>query len=99
MKKPLQLFFGIASLASATLLAQPTLTSAGMNPVLGDIYTPKTTSYVAPGTAGANQTWNLSAMTGTTTTTYTAVTVASTPYASTFPSASISLKSSAGAYL
>lgn len=99
MKKSLQLFLGLTALASVTMLAQPTITATGCNPVVGDMFTTKTVNYVSPGSAGANQTWNLSAMTGTTTTSYTAVTVASTPYASTFSSASIAYKSStAGAY-
>ncbi|MGZ3863473.1 MAG: T9SS type A sorting domain-containing protein [Bacteroidia bacterium] len=99
MKKSLQLFLGITTLASASLLAQPTLTATGCNFAIGDVYTSKTASYVSPGSAGANQTWNLSAMTGTATTTYTGVAVSSTPYASTFSSASISMKSStAGTY-
>jgi hypothetical protein len=98
MKKSLQLFFGIATLASASLLAQPTLTSAGLTPVINDVITNKTVAYVSPGTAGANQTWNLSAMTGTATATSTVVTVASTPYAATFASSSVCIKGSSGSY-
>jgi len=85
-------------LTSVSLLAQPVLTATGINPVIGDQFSNKTVGYVSPGSAGAAQTWNLSTMTGTTTTTSTMVTVGSTPNGSSFPNANESGKSSSGTY-
>ncbi|MGZ3865980.1 MAG: T9SS type A sorting domain-containing protein [Bacteroidia bacterium] len=98
MKKSLQLFFGMAAFASVTMLAQPVLTATGINPVIGDIINQKTVGYVSPGNAGPNQTWNLSAMTGTAVVTSTVVSVGSTPNGSTFPNANVCLKGSSGSY-
>jgi hypothetical protein len=90
MKKSLHLFFGIALFASASLLAQPVLTATGCNPVAGNTQTLTNTNAISPGSAGANQTWNLGSLasTGTATTTYS--NSASTPYGTTFPSANLS---------
>jgi hypothetical protein len=97
MKKSLLLFFGIATFASASLLAQPILTAAACNPVSGNVENIVNSSALSPGSAGANQTWNLAAMSGTVTpTTYT--TPASTPYAAAFPSANLSTMAGANVY-
>lgn len=92
MIKNLQnLIIAAGLLNSALSIAQPTLTSANTSPILGDVYVVKSTNYVAPGSAGASQVWNLSGMAATSTTNYTAVTVASTPNGASFPSANIAV--------
>lgn len=93
MKKLLQKLVITSLVAFAfEAAAQPSLTHASNSPVVGDNFNLKTTNYVPPGSAGANQTWNLSAMSSTpATTNYTAVTVASTPSGSAFPSANVSV--------
>lgn len=78
--------FGLLPFAAA---AQPTLTASGINPVIGDVLTTHTTQYVSPGSAGANQTWNLSAMTSSGSSASTGVAPSSTPYSSSFPTASV----------
>lgn len=101
MKKLLQNLF-IISCATLSLdaIAQPTLTHASNSPVVGDKFDLKNTNYVSPGSAGASQTWNLSAMSTTAAVTnYTAVTVASTPSASSYPSANVSVMDGAGTYI
>lgn len=74
--------------APLALLAQPTLTATGINPVVGDQYTTQTAQYVNPGSPGANQTWNL-AMSSSGATNSTGVAPSSTPYASSFPTATV----------
>jgi hypothetical protein len=76
---------------SSVVLAQPTLTSSGLNPVSGETLAIKYANYVSPGNAGANQTWNLSSMTASSTSNYTAGSVSSTPYAANFSSANIQM--------
>jgi hypothetical protein len=95
MKKQLRFFFA-ATLASAGMLAQPTITATGINPVIGDHLSIVTSTVVpAPGSAGANQTWNLSTMTGTAATN-TIVASSSTTYSASFPNANVAT-STAGA--
>jgi hypothetical protein len=72
-------------------LAQPILTATGLNPVLNESYTMKASEYLSPGSAGANQTWNLNFTTGTSGGLSTFVTPSSTPNASSFPNANIAL--------
>lgn len=91
MKKFLLLLF--AGFNATIVFAQPILTASGTNPVIGDIVSTYEGSYVAPGNAGANQTWDLSSMTGTPAGTYTAVAVSSTPMGSSFPGSNICLVS------
>jgi len=98
MKKSLHLFIVVFLFAGAGIIAQPSLTSGALNPVLGDVFSQKTVAYVSPGNAGANQTWNLSTMTGTITTTSTMVTVGSTPNGSSFPNANEASNSGGGSY-
>src|SRR4051812_19848380 len=89
MKKSLLLFFVSSALFSANVLAQPTLTAAGINFVVGNAFTAITsTVQTNPGSSGANQTWNLSSITGQTST-YTIVTASSTSHAASFPSATM----------
>lgn len=89
MKKSLRLFFGASFLASAGVVAQPTLTAAGTNIVIGDQLIESNASYVSPGSAGANQTWNLSAMTTSSTATVNVVHPDSTANGASFPNANV----------
>ncbi|HXD91911.1 MAG TPA: T9SS type A sorting domain-containing protein [Bacteroidia bacterium] len=90
MKTPLQNLFLAASLFTACMgIAQPTLTAAGINPVVGDAFVDNNTDYVSPGAAGANQTWNLSTMTVSATNSYTAVNPSSTSNSTSFPGANV----------
>ena len=92
MKKiTLSLLFIIAVIGSNT--AQPTLTSAGINPVVGTVFTQNTATYANPGSAGASQTWNL-AITSSGSVVNTGVTAASTPYASNFTTATVAFNTS-----
>lgn len=79
-------------LSSVFVLAQPTLTSS-MGAVVGETYSGSIlvdTTGIMPGNAGANQTWNFANLTTTGTTSgSTIVLPSSTPYASTFPGATI----------
>ncbi|HVA98265.1 MAG TPA: hypothetical protein VNG53_05165, partial [Bacteroidia bacterium] len=99
MKTTLRNLFLSATLLSALAsAAQPTLTEANTSPIIGDIFSNNATNYIAPGSSGANQTWDLSSMTTTSTTTTNAVTPSSTTYGSSFPSSTIAF-SSTGAVL
>lgn len=65
-----------------------TITATGSTPLAGEVINFVTTTYFAPGSAGAGQTWNFSSLTGTPGTgTYSAA--SSTPYAASFPSANL----------
>jgi len=91
MKKHLQKLIAFAFISySVTAVAQPTLTGANMNPIIGETFAVKySSSSVAPGSAGANQTWNLTGLTASSNVTATAMSVASTPSGAAFPSANI----------
>lgn len=86
-----------SALAPIGLIAQPTLTASGINPVIGDVLTTHTAQYVAPGSAGANQTWNL-AFTSSGSASSTGVAPSSTPYSSSFPTASVAFGPTTWAY-
>lgn len=95
MKKSTLLFsLSLGSLGVIALSAQPTLTSSGMTPVVGNSMTLNNTAYVSPGTAGANQTWNLSSMSSTGSNVYTGVAPSSTPNGASFSAATVALGSS-----
>lgn len=81
------------TVAPIGLLAQPTLTATGINQVIGDQITSNNTQYVSPGSAGANQTWNLSSMSSSGSGTTTIVSPASTPNGSSFSNATIAMQS------
>lgn len=89
MKKNLLKTLSILFIGTSSI-AQQTLTSSGINPVLGDIFSLRMCPSLNPGNSGANQTWNFSSMTHTSTTNNTIVTVASTPNGSLFPNATVS---------
>jgi hypothetical protein len=99
MKK---IYLSILTIALAfTASAQLSLTKAFNEPVLGNINTKKgyDSTTVIPKNTGAGQTWNFSSLIANTVTaisTYT--TVASTPSASTFPSATIAEADGTGAF-
>ena len=72
-------------------LAQPTMTAANFNPVVGQTtilhnHTPTT---LAPGNSGANQTWNFASTPNLGTLNVAFMTPASTPYAASFPTANL----------
>ena len=99
MKKIYLSFFTVVLALSAN--AQLSLTKAANEPVIGDITTRHgyDTLAVLPKSTGANQVWDFSALTTNTVvevSTYT--TVASTPSASTFPSATLAEDDGQGAY-
>jgi hypothetical protein len=93
MKKTTLFVFGAALLQVAIVSAQPTLTASGITPVVGDNIIMNTANYVNPGSAGANQTWNLSGMTATGSATYTGVTPASTPNGASFSASTVAFGS------
>lgn len=74
MKK--NLLFVLAISMSIANTAQTTINGSDVNPSVGDSYTDNNTNYMSPGNAGANQTWDLSSLSssGTTTSTISAST-------------------------
>ncbi len=80
--------------------AQPTITATGVNPVIGESHNIQNCNYINPGNAGANQTWNLSAMVGTSLLSTSYVIPSSTPNGSSFPNSNIawSIPSSSVSY-
>ncbi len=102
-------FLSIAFCLSAiTVMAQPTLTAAGINPVSGEQFINVGSTYTSPGSAGANQTWNFAALTTNSTSTVSVLTASTTTYGASFPNANVATtgngtsfeyyKTSAGAY-
>lgn len=63
MKK--SLLFVFAAGFSMANFAQTTINGSDVNNYAGQTYTDNNTSYVSPGNAGANQTWDLSSLTST----------------------------------
>jgi hypothetical protein len=91
MKKTTLLFLLTGGLCG-TMVAQPVLTASGITPVVGDVYSTVSSAWANPGSAGANQTWNL-ALTNSGTSTSTGVTPASSPYAASFPQSTVAFNS------
>jgi len=91
MKKRLLFSIGLSFFVTAFSFAQPTLQAVDLNPVVGDHMTGNDCSYIDHGPAGANITWNLSAMTVNASLTTDAVTPASTGKSASFPNANIAL--------
>lgn len=79
------LFLGFASFAAA----QPTLTFAGNAPQPGGSYEWRFSQYVAPGSAGAGQTWDFSQLTTDSTALVTLVDPANTTFGALFPTATV----------
>ena len=97
MKKILLIVLPMCFFAAFDLLAQPTLTASGINPVLNDIINQVNGGYVSPGSSGASQTWDLSTMTTGAATPSAFIAASSTPNASSFPAANLAI-SSGGSY-
>ncbi len=74
-----------------------TITATGSNPVIGETFNYKTTSYFGPGTSGTGQTWNFSTISGASTTSN-VVSVSSTPNGSSFPNANVALTGAGSTY-
>lgn len=89
--KKLYICISVFSFAALTALAQPTLTAAGCLPVVGDAYTSKTFTATPnqQGSSGANQTWNFSALIEENTSSGVMVNPSTTPYYSSYPSATL----------
>ncbi len=83
-----------------TMFAQPTLTAASNNPVVGDVlfFHACDTTGVNMGTTGASVTWNFASLsqTGLDTTTY--VSCPTTPYCDSFPGSNIAATDQHGNY-
>ncbi len=90
-KNVLSLITGSLIVLNSLSNAQPIITAAGINFVVGDQLNVVNATYVNPGSQGANQTWDLSAMVSSFTTQNVGVTASSTPYASNFTGATIAL--------
>jgi len=85
----LTMFFVV--MFSSFAFAQPTLTDVNCGLLSGDKFTWNVTPTISPGSAGANQVWNFSTMTLSTSTSATIQPPASTPSAGLYPTANISL--------
>ena len=95
-KKLLNLITGSFALICSVSLAQPTLTATGINSVIGETFTLNGSAYVSPGNAGANQTWNLAAMSGSSAGLTTVVDPTSTVSGASFPNANVAWDNPAG---
>jgi hypothetical protein len=87
-----QLLFALFTFASAsTAVAQPTLTAATNNPVIGNLYIEHKadTAGKTPGPSGANVTWNFSTLTEVERDTTRFISCAATPMCDSFPGANI----------
>lgn len=90
MKKTLRNTFLLILLGSSIkLIAQPTLTAIGCNPVIGYTSTSVSNAGFSPGNAGANQTWNLANIGNTANTSSQYIAVGTTTYAALYPNANI----------
>ena len=90
MKKNIYCLVAGSLLFNVTIcLAQPILTASGINSRIGERGTFTNTSYVDPGNAGPNQTWDLTSMSGTLGDPSTVVSASSTSYGYKFPNANI----------
>lgn len=88
MKRSSTLFLILAT--SGLSQAQPVLTQAANAPTAGTSYTMHYGAYVAPGAAGANQHWDLSALVSDSTNLIQLVQPSSTPNGTSFPGATVS---------
>lgn len=97
-KKLLNLMTGCLVLVCSVSQAQPTLTAAGINSVIGESFTLNsyTSATVSPGNAGASQTWDLSSMSGTSGGLTNVVNPSSTPNGTSFPSSNIAWSNAGG---
>lgn len=97
MKKNLLSFLTAIALTSSVIVAQPTLTATGINPVIGDAYSLKYGSSASQGSAGANQTWTVIPATTNTVINYVTSSVGSTPNGASFSQSNFSFNGS-GSY-
>lgn len=86
-----QFIFIAACVISMKLSGQPTLNSSGITPAVGETYAMKLFTATAnqQGPSGANQTWNFSTLTASNTYHGSIANPASTPFSSTYPSATV----------
>ena len=99
MKKQFTLFLFGAFLFITATRAQPVLTNINSQIIQGETFNVRSTNAAAPGNAGLNQTWDLSSQ--TTIVTSKAITVVhktNTPNHTLFPSATLALSETGGAY-
>ena len=88
MIKKLCLLAGSLVLLGVASVAQPILTATGVSPVVGENFTHfVSASYYSPGSAGANQTWDLTSISGSSTGVVNVVTPGSTANGASFPNA------------
>lgn len=78
--------------------AQPVLTSADLVPQAGEVHQLHSTSYVSPGSAGANVTWDFSALSSQGVSSVSYVAPSGTPYVSNFPGATVATDNGNGSY-
>lgn len=76
-------------ITASAVIAQPILTAAGINPVIGESFTLNNGVFVSPGTAGPGQTWNLAAMGGTSAGLTNVVSPGSTASGASFPGSNV----------
>ncbi len=99
IKKLLSLFtLFMAAGAALNLQAQTPLTAANFSPQLGEHFNLKMATYMPPGNAGANQTWNFSGMVTSSNTTSDYVSRAAAPFPANVPAANLVSKSATNEY-
>ena len=94
MKKLLLSLFSLSFIVSSK--AQPTLTAANSNPILGEVSTNRSCPFMSPGPGGAAQTWNFSSATFSSSATNTMVTPASIPGSGAFVGATLASNDGSG---
>lgn len=88
MKRKLRYLAAISMLLmTISVVAQPTITSSGVNPYTGISYTNNMCDHISEGNSGANQTWNLSSMVATQSQQITIDAASNTTHGSSFPGA------------
>ena len=95
MKKNLFCLIIVTFIMCSVTFAQPTITATGTNSVIGESFNFNSASYVSPGNSGANQTWDLSSMSGTPTLT-TVIAPSTTANASSFTNANVAWSYASG---
>ena len=99
MKKSIQVLLAGCLIVSIDSFAQPTLTASGVGPVTGNQITNKGGTYSGPtGTAGANQTWDLSGLPSTSSIVSSYIVPSTTPNASSFPGATVAVSTTGSPY-
>lgn len=83
------------SLNTKSFSQSPTLTAANSNPVVGEVINGEAINYTNPGSGGASQTWDFSALVALGAQTFSYVNPSTTVNAASFPSATIATTSAA----